>query len=84
MAAEYGLHNIRVNTVSPLLCGTGLFEMFTGLPDTPENRGKFLWNVPLGRLSEVEDIANMCLYLASDEGKFINGADMVIDGGKCI
>lgn len=54
------------------------------MPDTPENRSKFLWNVPLGRLSEVEDIANMCLYLASDEGKFINGADMVLDGGKCI
>ncbi|KAK5724952.1 hypothetical protein LTS12_027505 [Elasticomyces elasticus] len=84
LAAEYGPHNIRVNTVSPLLCGTGLFELFTGVPDTPENRSKFLWNVPLGRLSEVEDIANMCLYLASDEGKFINGTDMVLDGGKCI
>lgn len=84
LAAEYGPHNIRVNSVCPLLAGTGLFSMFTGLPDTPENREKFLGNVPLGRLTEVEDVANMCLFLASDEGKFINGAEMVVDGGKCI
>lgn len=58
--------------------------MFTGMEDTPENRAQFLGNVPLGRLTEPEDVANMCLYLASDEGKFINGAEMVIDGGKCI
>ena len=54
------------------------------MEDTPENRAQFLGNVPLGRLTEPEDVANMCLYLASDEGKFINGAEMVIDGGKCI
>ncbi|RJE23220.1 hypothetical protein PHISCL_04424 [Aspergillus sclerotialis] len=84
LAAEYGPHNIRVNTVCPLLSGTGLFSMFTGMEDTPENRAQFLGNVPLGRLTEPEDVANMCLYLASDEGKFINGAEMVIDGGKCI
>lgn len=58
--------------------------MFTGLEDTPENREKFLGNVPLGRLTEVEDVANMCLYLASDEGRFINGIELVVDGGKCI
>lgn len=34
--------------------------MFTGLEDTPENREKFLGNVPLGRLTEVDDVANMC------------------------
>ncbi|KAE8411217.1 hypothetical protein BDV36DRAFT_302033 [Aspergillus pseudocaelatus] len=84
LAAEYGPHNIRVNTVSPLLSGTGLFSMFTGMPDTPENREKFIGNVPLGRLTDPDDVANMCLYLASDEGSFINGAEMIVDGGKCI
>ncbi|KAL4804936.1 hypothetical protein BDV18DRAFT_23174 [Aspergillus unguis] len=84
LAAEYGPHNIRVNTVSPLLSGTGLFSMFTGMEDTPENREKFVGNVPLGRLTDPNDVANMCLYLASDEGSFINGTDMVVDGGKCI
>lgn len=58
--------------------------MFTGMEDTPENREKFIGNVPLGRLTEVDDIANMCLYLASDEARFINGTEMVVDGGKCV
>ncbi|KAL4977116.1 hypothetical protein BDW66DRAFT_159154 [Aspergillus desertorum] len=84
LAAEYGPHNIRVNTVSPLLSGTGLFSMFTGMDDTEENRQKFIGNVPLGRLTDPADVANMCLYLASDEGSFINGAEMLVDGGKCI
>ncbi|KAL4964358.1 SDR family oxidoreductase [Aspergillus stella-maris] len=84
LAAEYGPHNIRVNTVSPLLSGTGLFSQFTGMEDTPENREKFIGNVPLGRLTDPSDVANMCLYLASDEGSFVNGAEMIVDGGKCI
>ncbi|KAF7717448.1 Uncharacterized protein PECH_000383 [Penicillium ucsense] len=84
LAAEYGPHDIRVNSVAPLLSGTGLFSMFTGMEDTPENRQKFIGNVPLGRLTEADDIANMCVYLGSDEGRFINGTEMVIDGGKCI
>ncbi|KAF9885405.1 hypothetical protein FE257_012927 [Aspergillus nanangensis] len=84
LAAEYGKHNIRVNTVCPLLSGTGLFSMFTGMEDTPENREKFIGNVPLGRLTDPDDIANMCLYLASDEGSFVNGTEMIVDGGKCI
>ncbi|KAJ5381910.1 4-formylbenzenesulfonate dehydrogenase TsaC1/TsaC2 [Penicillium cataractarum] len=84
LAAEYGPHNIRVNSVAPLLSGTGLFSMFTGMEDTPENRQKFIGNVPLGRLTEADDIANICLYLGSDEGSFVNGTEMVIDGGKCI
>ncbi|KAJ6603571.1 hypothetical protein DFH09DRAFT_968693 [Mycena vulgaris] len=84
LAAEYGPHNIRINSVAPLLSGTGLFSMFTGMEDTPENRQKFVGNVPLGRLTEADDVANMCLYLASDEGSFINGTEMVVDGGKCV
>ncbi|KAF8197656.1 hypothetical protein K438DRAFT_1824426 [Mycena galopus ATCC 62051] len=84
LAAEYGPHNIRINSVAPLLSGTGLFSVFTGMEDTPENRQKFVGNVPLGRLTEADDVANMCLYLASDEGSFINGTEMVVDGGKCV
>lgn len=84
LAAEYGPHKIRVNSVAPLLSGTGLFEMFAGVPDTPENRAKFLSNVPLGRLTDPKDIANACLYLASDDGNFVNGTEIVVDGGKSV
>lgn len=58
--------------------------MFTGKPDTPENRESFTSNIPLGRLSTPDDISNACLYLASDEGGFVTGTEMVVDGGKCV
>jgi len=84
LAAEYGPKDIRVNSICPLLSGTGLFETFAGVPDTPENREKFIFNVPLGRLCTPEDVANYCLYLASDEAKFITGTCLEIDGGRGI
>ena len=84
LASEYGPSQIRTNTVSPLLSGTGLFESFTGMADTPENREKFVGNVPLGRLCDVRDVAAACTFLASDEAAFVNGADIVVDGGKCV
>jgi NAD(P)-dependent dehydrogenase (short-subunit alcohol dehydrogenase family) len=46
---------------------TGLLEAFMGVPNTPKNREKFIATIPLGRLSERQDIANASLYLASDE-----------------
>jgi NAD(P)-dependent dehydrogenase (short-subunit alcohol dehydrogenase family) len=84
LAAEYGPDNIRVNALAPLLSGTGLFELFSGVPDTPENRQKFVSNVPLGRLAEPKDVADAALYLASDEGKFITGINLEVDGGRAI
>ncbi|KAF5871020.1 putative short-chain dehydrogenase reductase family protein [Botrytis fragariae] len=84
LAAEYGSKNIRVNSICPLLAGTGLFSTFTGVEDTPENRDKFLFNVPLGRLCTPEDVANYCLFLASDEARFITGTCLEVDGGRGI
>ncbi|KAI9810128.1 MAG: hypothetical protein M1827_006654 [Pycnora praestabilis] len=84
LAAEYGPHQIRVNSVCPLLSGTGLFEKFAGVPDSPENRQKFLGSVPMGRLTEPLDVANACLFLASDESEFITGVNMEVDGGRGI
>ncbi|KAF2184125.1 short-chain dehydrogenase/reductase SDR [Zopfia rhizophila CBS 207.26] len=84
LALEFGPHQIRVNSICPLLCGTGLFESFAGVPDTPENRKKFLGNVPLGRLTETVDVANAALFLASDEASFITGVNLEVDGGRTI
>jgi NAD(P)-dependent dehydrogenase (short-subunit alcohol dehydrogenase family) len=60
------------------------FEEFCGLPDTPENRAKFISNVPLGRLCEAEDVADACLFLASDDAKFVTGINMEVDGGRAV
>jgi len=84
LAAEYGPDQIRINAIAPLLTGTGLFESFAGVPDTPENRKNFISNVPLGRLGEVTDVANTALFLASDEGKFLTGVNLEVDGGRAV
>ena len=84
LAAEFGKDQIRVNALCPLLSGTGLFESFVGVPFTEENVKNFLGNVPLGRLTDPSDVANMCAYLSSDEGKFITGVNLEVDGGRAV
>jgi 3-oxoacyl-[acyl-carrier protein] reductase len=84
MAAELGPDRIRVNVINPVIGETGLLEMFMGMPDTPENRRKFVATIPLGRMSKPMDIANAALFLASDEAQFITGACLEVDGGRCV
>ncbi len=84
MAAELGPDKIRVNCINPVIGETGLLEHFMGAPDTPENRKKFLATIPLGRMSKPVDVANACLFLASDEAEFITGACLEVDGGRCV
>ncbi|WP_454056117.1 SDR family oxidoreductase [Cupriavidus sp. Marseille-Q8015] len=84
MAAELGPDNIRVNCVNPVIGATALLEQFMGLPDTPANRAKFLATIPMGRMSTPADVANACLYLASDEAAFITGTCIEVDGGRCV
>lgn len=45
---------------------------------------KFLFNVPLGRLTDPSDVANLAAYLSSDEGKFVTGTNMEVDGGRAV
>jgi len=84
LAAEYGPHQIRVVSICPLVTGTGLFSAFTGMEDTPENRTKFTSNVPMGRIGEVDDVVNACIFMASKEAGFITGVNLEVDGGRCI
>jgi 3-oxoacyl-[acyl-carrier protein] reductase len=84
MAAELGPEKIRVNVVNPVIGETGLLESFMGMPDTPENRKKFVASIPMGRLSTPIDVAQAALFLASDEAAFITGACLEVDGGRCV
>ena len=84
MAAELGPDRIRVNVINPVIGETGLLEMFMGVPDTPENRRKFVATIPLGRMSKPLDIANAAVFLASDEAAFVTGACLEVDGGRCV
>ncbi len=83
MAVELAPDKIRVNVVNPVAGDTPLLGMFMG-SDTPEMRAKFVASIPLGRLSKPVDIANACLYFASDEAEFITGACLEVDGGRCV
>ena len=84
MAAELGPDRIRVNVINPVIGETGMLTEFMGMPDTPENRQKFLAGIPLGRFSRPSDIAWAAVFLASDEAEFITGACLEVDGGRCV
>jgi 3-oxoacyl-[acyl-carrier protein] reductase len=83
MAAELAPLNIRVNAINPVIGETGLIEDFMGMPDTPENRKKFLSGIPLGRFSKPSDIANAAVFFADPASSFITGAALEVDGGRC-
>lgn len=84
LAVELASDKVRVCGLAPVMGATALLETFMGMPDTPENRAKFLGSIPLGRLCEPEDMANAALYLASDEANFITGVILEVDGGRTI
>jgi 3-oxoacyl-[acyl-carrier protein] reductase len=84
MAVELAPDRIRVCGIAPVMGETGLLESFMGVPDTPENRAKFIGTIPLGRMSQPADIARAALYLASDDAEFITGVVLEVDGGRCV
>ena len=84
MAVELGPEGIRVNAICPVMGETGLLEKFMGVPDTPENRARFLATIPLGRLCRPSDVANAALYLASDAAEFISGVEFPVDGARTV
>ena len=51
----------------------------TQFPDAA--RARVLRDIPLGRLGTPEEVADLCIYLLSDESRFVTGAEFVIDGG---
>jgi 3alpha(or 20beta)-hydroxysteroid dehydrogenase len=79
-AVELGQYGIRVNSIHPGAVQTNMTGDIPGVD--PESMAKFLSPaVPLGRLAQAEDVANLCLFLASDESSYCTGSEFVIDGG---
>ena len=81
MAVKYGPEGIRTNCIAPAAIRTPMvYESDLNKPTFDENR--FLTQgTPLRRWGLPEDIANIALFLASDEGSYLNGAVIVADGG---
>lgn len=85
MAGELGPDKIRVNCVNPVFSPeTALSADFAGGSVTPEAKAAFLATIPLGRFSTPLDVANACLYLASDEAAMISGVCIEVDGARCV
>lgn len=78
-ALELGTYNIRVNTISP-----GLINRRNLETDWPDGYNRFLSRAPLGRLGEPGDVAEACLFLASDASRWITGTNLVVDGGVLV
>lgn len=78
--AKQGL-NIRSNSVHPTFIDTPILDPLRQRFGKEEAEAKLARQVPLGRIGEPADIANAVLYLASDESKFMTGAELKLDGG---
>ena len=78
VAARYGKDNIRCNSIHPATVDT---PFVASLMADPVKRQARIDEIPLGRLTTVEDVANAVLYLASEGASFLNGVNLPIDGG---
>ncbi|MFN0088691.1 MAG: SDR family NAD(P)-dependent oxidoreductase [Acidimicrobiales bacterium] len=77
-AKELGKHGIRVNSIHPGLIDT---PMAAPLTDNPDKRAKAERNTPIGRVGTPQDIANMALFLVSEESSYCTGQEFTVDGG---
>ncbi|MBV8399440.1 MAG: SDR family oxidoreductase [Acetobacteraceae bacterium] len=80
MARELGPDSVRVNSVTPGLIQTDI----TGGKLTDDLRADILKGIPLNRLGDADDVANACLFLASDLSSYITGAVIDVNGGMLI
>ena len=78
-ALEFAPHSIRVNAIAP---GVIVTPMTAHLRDNPEQMTRWQAEIPLGRLGEPEEVAALCLWLASDAASYVTGVAWHVDGGK--
>lgn len=84
MAVELAPDGIRVNLIAPVMAATGLLQDFMGVADTADNRARFVSTIPLGRMCDPEDVANVAVFLGSPHAHFLTGVEMPVDGGRSI
>jgi NAD(P)-dependent dehydrogenase (short-subunit alcohol dehydrogenase family) len=84
MAMSLAPHSVRVNAALPGVIDTAMVRQDTALDGDPDGVGLAAWiraAVPVGRIGRAEEVANVLLFLASDEGAAITGALVPVEGG---
>jgi NAD(P)-dependent dehydrogenase (short-subunit alcohol dehydrogenase family) len=83
LAIEYAARGVRVNSISPGLIRTERIEAWIdALPDPAAEYARQAALIPCGRIGEPDEVAYTAVFLASDEARFINATDILIDGGR--
>ena len=82
MALDHAREGVRVNCICPALVETELVRaLFEGAADPQAFRRARLEQIPLGRMGQPEDVAQLALFLASEESSWLTGAALPLDGG---
>ncbi len=84
MAIELGPYGINVNAVAPGWTFSKESQRAAWESMSPEEKARIIQAVPLRRLAEVEDIAPVAVFLASDESRYITGATIDVNGGRTV
>lgn len=77
LAVQFGPDNIRCNIIHPGMIDTPLQTPYL----SEQSKREIGASLPMGRIGKARDIANVALFLASDESAFMTGAELVVDGG---
>jgi len=78
LAAEWGARGVRVNAVAPTYVATPLNAFVKSKPDM---HNAWIGGTPMGRMGEVDEIASVVLFLASDAASLMTGSVVLVDGG---
>jgi len=90
LAKRYGPEGMRFNVVCPGTTDTPMLDVLVSRPDEEETKGRNLDELkrvraagnPMGRAARPEEVANAALFLLSQEASYVNGASLLVDGGK--
>ena len=78
-ALEYSAQGIRVNTVNPAVIDTAMVDRLAESLETTKDELSTLH--PIGRIGQVDEVANAVLWLCSEKSSFVTGTDLCVDGG---
>lgn len=82
MSTDYAARGIRSNSVSPGTIDSPMLHEFLAAQSDPESlRREYDAMHAIGRVGKIEEVANVCLFLASDEASFVTGSNYEVDGG---